>query len=331
MHNTHFRSWLVVTIWALILTGCATSPPQVRDDPPYVFSVTETDTQATQYAPAFISSDYTKTYNRIGKPVAHINKEGTEHISIDPTDPTFFGQQQDFQSIAGNQYRNLIYRVHFERVPYSLLPFHITAGKNGGLFIVITLNNQDEPVLITTVHTCGCYLAIIPTNFLPKEAMPINWNSDHQSVYGEHLPGLLQFPTPFDPNNRPVIYLRDGTHRIMDMKVRELSQLKQEYRLIPSALKPMNSLKQLKLPNNETTSFYHDARRRQGYVKNAFKPFELLLMSWWAFDLNIGSDKELGNHHETGTVFYTSLKPWNRHESDMWNFADFLSFWGWRL
>ncbi len=33
----------------------------------------------------------------------------------------------------------------------------------------------------------------------------------------------------------------------------------------------------------------------------------------------------------TQNPFYTSLKPWNRKASDMWNFAHFLQFWGWRL
>ncbi len=38
-----------------------------------------------------------------------------------------------------------------------------------------------------------------------------------------------------------------------------------------------------------------------------------------------------GDRRETGKVFYTSLKFWNREESDMWPFAEFLEFWGWRL
>jgi hypothetical protein len=35
--------------------------------------------------------------------------------------------------------------------------------------------------------------------------------------------------------------------------------------------------------------------------------------------------------NETSNPFYTSLKPWNRKASDMWNFTEFLEFWGWRL
>lgn len=54
-------------------------------------------------------------------------------------------------------------------------------------------------------------------------------------------------------------------------------------------------------------------------------------MSWWTFDLYIGNDKRLGDPAETGTVFYTSLKPWARDKSNMWFFADFLDYWGWQL
>ena len=39
----------------------------------------------------------------------------------------------------------------------------------------------------------------------------------------------------------------------------------------------------------------------------------------------------LKRNFATKNPFYTSLKPWNREASDMWDFATFLKFWGWRL
>ena len=54
-------------------------------------------------------------------------------------------------------------------------------------------------------------------------------------------------------------------------------------------------------------------------------------MSLISMDLFVGTDKAYGNSLETGNRFYTSLKPWNRKESDMWHFTKFLRFWGWRL
>ena len=55
------------------------------------------------------------------------------------------------------------------------------------------------------------------------------------------------------------------------------------------------------------------------------------MISWWALDWRVGEDKAYGDKNETGAVFYTSLKPWNRQASDMWPFGDFLAFWGWGL
>jgi len=54
-------------------------------------------------------------------------------------------------------------------------------------------------------------------------------------------------------------------------------------------------------------------------------------MSWWTLDAHIGEDKAYGNAAVTGSVFYTSLNPINRQASDMWPFAKFLEYWGWRL
>ena len=113
-----------------------------------------------------------------------------------------------------------------------------------------------------------------------------------------------------------------------------MTQVRDLYELVSAPVAPMAQLKRLPLApldDGTTTSLYHEEGSARGYVKNAFKPFELLLMSWWVLDARVGVDKEYGPAEETGTVFYTSLRPWKRKDSDMWPFADFLAFWGWRL
>ncbi len=51
-------------------------------------------------------------------------------------------------------------------------------------------------------------------------------------------------------------------------------------------------------------------------------------MSWWAFDWRVGEDKKLGMDKSDGILFYTSLKPWAREQSDIRDFPSFLKFWG---
>ncbi len=317
-----------VLAWLVLLSACASQPP-LLPGPAAAYDAADHRDLLTRYAPLIVPQDQRQSFNRVGRASARTDDDGTEQVYVDPAQPVYYVQQREFT--AGNStYINLIYRVHFERVPFSLWPFHLTAGRNGGLFVIVTLDERQQPLLITTVHTCGCYLAFVPTSYLDRRAYPADWPAYTQQVFGEELPARLDYPDASTPDQRIVVYLRSGTHRVMDIQVVSPTQVAANYRIIPATIAPMAALKQLPLAQG-TASFYEPSGRSQGYVKNAHKPFEFLLMSWWALDPRVGIDKEYGPANETGTVFYTSLKPWRREASDMWPFADFLEYWGWRL
>ncbi|MDQ7010492.1 MAG: hypothetical protein Q9M29_01600 [Mariprofundaceae bacterium] len=245
----------------------------------------------------------TEPYNRLGSPAAMLDKRGREHIYIDPDKPAYFVQQRSFTTSRG-QYTNLIYRIHFTEVPVSLLPFHLTAGRNVGLLIIVTLDREQRPLLITTVHTCGCYLAFTPTSHMPPDAFPEKWNMEGQTVFGMKLPGRVGWT---GQDARPVIYLASGTHRVRDVRVMSINSLATRYRIVAPAIQPMAALKHLPLGDG-TTSFFETDGPRKSYVKGSHKPWEFLLMSWWAWDARIGDDKEYGDAAITGTIFYTDLK-----------------------
>jgi hypothetical protein len=312
-----------------LLTGCATIPaPETRNS--VAFVAADDGTLAARHAPAVIPEYPATSWNRIGRPSAGRDARGRERIFVDPERPAIYFQQRSFET-AARRYTNLIYRVHFERVPFSLVPFHLTAGRNSGLLFVVTLDDAERPLLLTTVHSCGCYLAFVPTSHLPREAWPPRRDGGEQRVFGIALPGLLDWPDTPDGDPRALIFTRHGTHRVHDLGVADRAALARGFELVETELLPIDALKALPLGDGGTTSFYHHRGFRRGYVKGATKPFELLFMSWWSLDLHVGVDKEYGDRDETGTVFYTSLKPWARGASDMWRFAEFLEYWGWRL
>ncbi|NOY73639.1 MAG: hypothetical protein GXP14_14950 [Gammaproteobacteria bacterium] len=319
-------------LWLLLfiaLVGCSTQKKLTSIlDVPVAYVPGQGGSALHHFAPVIITPGE-HAHNRIGDVVATRREEQKPHILINPDNPVFYTLEQEFRTET-QIYRNLIYRFHFSRVPFSLIPFHLTSGKNVGLMVIVTLNALSQPVLITTVHTCGCYFAITATNYLPTSALPDNWTHE-QSVFGEMLPGILHFPVTESHDARPVIYLRSDTHRVMDISVEYVHSLKEVYRVQTINFKPINRLKQLPLEDGTSTSFYHESGFHKGYVKEAFKPWEFFLMSWWALDWHIGVDKEYGPKEQTGTVFYTSLKPWAREDSDLWNFEQFLRYWGWRL
>lgn len=317
---------LLIRLCALLLllftTACAGLAPVQRTDQPVsqAVSAESEGSLLSHFVPVFVVEEAGKSYNRIGTPGFKPGKAGEVTAYVDSNRPTIYAQQQEFSS-NGNTYLNLIYRIHFEATPSN----HLTAGNNVGLLTIITLDADNTPLLLTTAHTCGCYLAVIPTSALPRTAYPENWPTDQQQIYGEQLPVRIDLK-PATSQSKFVLHLRDATHRVMAVELRPVDSDSLE----TAPLVPMQALRELP-SNGQTLSFFETEGPRKGYVRDNHKPYERWLMGWWALDWRIGEDKDLGPRETTGTVFYTSLKPWARSKSDLWRFADFLRYWGWAL
>ena len=251
-------------------------------------------------------------------------REAADHkteIYVDPDKPAIFFEKQEFTTPKGT-YKNLVYRIHFEQVPFALGKFNLTAGKNTGLLVIYTLDNKGQLLLVTTVHTCGCFLAFFPTTSLPDESFPSDWPVESQWVYGYTLPSLLR-PVLINDSERIVFTLESETHRISDVVISEHAALQKTYNTIDMGIFSMNSLYQLPF-KDRTESFFEMDGARKGYVRDNTKIMERLLISWWAFDLHVGEDKAYGLADTSETILYTSLKFWDRTASDLKNFPRFL-------
>lgn len=332
MFNTaKFPTLLLTLLLAGQVLGCAATSPPLAPDMPAAIALYQPRSAAPEqqtllrYAPWFEVDGYQYNYNRIGAPAARVVSTDKPQIFIDTNRPTIYTMVQKFTS-GGSDYTNLIYRVHFPEVPNG----HLTQGRNVGLLVYVTINDRNEPVLITTLHTCGCYLGMVPTSNLGRNKWPNGWSDDDQDIYGERLPSHLELKGRV-PNGRLIIRLRSETHRVMGLEFREVEIGKGGARLEqPVDLAPMSALEQIPL-NGSHISFFEKEGWRKGHVKGSHKPLERLLMGWWALDLLVGEDKALGPPEETGTTFYTSLKFWARQESNIWNFPEFLKYWGWNF
>lgn len=326
----NFRLLSALLCFLFFLIGCAHHKKLPFESVLSIYTAEDkTDSLLFQYAPWFIAHDFQNEYNRIGKPTAEKHKEGKITIFVDPGQPVIYAMEKDFSTGKGI-YKNLIYRVHFPKVPYSLIPFNLSAGNNVGLMVVITLNHDQRPILVSTVHTCGCYLAIIPTTDLPRDNFIDGWKEEVLNVYGEKLPAILDFSGKENP--RLLVSLRPEVHRVMHLTVFEEQVISnaRNSRFITSPMISMNSLEKLPF-NDDYVSFFHEKGILQGYVKGSVKPWESIFLSLISLDLFVGTDKAYDDPNKTGNLFYTSLKPWNRNKSNMWNFSEFLAFWGWEL
>lgn len=322
--HTIAKQWIFLFLLLPILAGCAArGDNQSRERSTLIH--TSGMEPARGQSPLFLIPGWQHPFNRIGK--VRAEKAGNQiRIFIDPDTPVFYHQQFSFASALG-QYTNQVFRIHFSEIPFSLFPFHLGAGNNVGLLVIITQDHDNRPILITTVNTCGCYLSFTPTNYLPREAYPDGWPKEEQSVYGEILPARLDMGLE---DASLLITIRPGVHRVMEMQAVKTTALPPIQRIQAERV-PLTALKNLPLPQGDSTSMFYQQWPLRGHVKGAIKPWESLFLGLISLDFYVGMDKEYGRTEESGNPFYTSLKPWNRNSSDMNNFAAFLKFYGWKL
>jgi hypothetical protein len=310
----------------LFLSGCAVHENTMEENASlHVIVDTSSSDLETVFAPVFVLSGQQESYNRIGRVLAE-KVNGHEEISIDPNQPVIYAGRFPFSTQRG-VYLNLVYRVHFQKTPFSLIPFHLAAGNNVGLLVIVTLNEEHIPLLVTTVNTCGCYTMVIPTGFLPDDAYPEDWDTREHYFYGEVLPTGVP---AYNSDDALLITVRPKVHRVMDVNIFKRKKLLAK-EVVVAEMMSLQSLKTLPLENGEVTSFYYDQWPLQGHVKGSIKPWESLLLSLVSLDFYVGMDKEYGDTKQSGNSFHTSIFPWNRQASDMNDFGKFLGFWGWRL
>lgn len=275
--------------------------------------------------PVFTTLQSDKPHNRIGF-IEAFDDERSKNVRVNTTNPVVYVANRTFTTEKG-VYSNSIFRVHFEKTPFSLVPFYLTAGKHPGLLVVLTRDRHKHVVLVTFVQTCGCYVTIIPTTWLGRECYPSNWPQKEISVYGETYPAQLE---AVGPDQFIELIIKPDTHRVMRIQVIGKEELSTR-NLVTGAVASQDSLRHLKTEQGRETSFYYQAWPLRGHVKGAVKWWEMLLLSIPSLDLFVGMDKEFGSTEQTGNPFYTSLQPWFRTVSDMNDFATFLAFHGWKL
>lgn len=308
------------------LAGCA-SPPLHQPPTSALVSGTPPPGISAAHSPLFLISDYNLLYNRIGTPSAMSGEDDELEIIVSPAQPTIYYTKSSFSTETAT-YSNLVYRIHFPEVPFAWPDINLTAGKNPGILIIYTLSEESELLLVTTVHSCGCYLAFLPTHAMPRSAYPNGWPAETQDIYGETLPARVAVPQDY-LSQRIIFSLRNETHRISDVSTvqdwPDLSDI-----LIEADSRPVEELYNLPF-RDRTVSFFELSGSREGYVRNNTKWLEKIFIGWWAFDFRVGEDKAFGGPDTSSIPLYTSLKFWAREESDLKNFPRFLKYWGWKL
>jgi hypothetical protein len=274
------------------------------------------------FAPVVVAAGVEESYNRIGSLVLEQSAFGGLSVHVDPDLPTLYTEVRP-DIVGGEMVLQLVYRMHFERIPLRLSRFFFEAHRNPGLLVVVTLDARSaKPLFVTVAHTCGCYAAVLPTENVPRAALPPDRPLDAIHVYGVTLPGILGIPSP---DARLMLRLQAENHRITDVS---FANALPEGRAIPVKLRPMAELRDMPViggADGARASVFHDTWPARGHLRGAWNPLEgLTIFGIAALDPMVGMDKDFGDPEQTGTEFYTMLTPWKQSASRLDRFDRLL-------
>lgn len=276
------------------------------------------------FAPVFEIAEGARELNRIGTPRIRLRR-GRERVDVDADRPTLFAETRK-DCICGRDVIHLVYRIHFTKLPFTTAVF-FERHRNAGLLTLVTLDAASgEPLFLTTVYTCGCYRALIPTEAFPRHALPERWPAHAMKVFGKTLPSVVSCARAGE--SRWVIALASRTHRVEAIRIAP-----EPADGIAIPLAPIDDLRRLPVEGapGRTSSFFHTRGFLKGHVRGAWSPIEGLTAGLLLLDPLLGMDKDFGDAELTGTRFYTGLLPWQREVSRLDRFEPLLKSLSFRL
>jgi hypothetical protein len=277
-----------------------------------------------RFAPAFVVEQGAADWNRIGTPFVR-RRACAEWVRVDTAAPALYGQLRR-ERLGELPILQLVYRVHFDQLAFSW-KYLFSLHRNAGLLVLVTLEERSlAPLFVTSVHTCGCWAAVTPTDQVPRAALPADWPAERLELAGENLPAVLAWP----PGGRPVLGLRTRTHRVHALAAAAAPE-GVPARALP--LRPLDELHRLEVEGRpgETASLYYEGGYLEGYVRGAWPPLEGLTLGLLTLDPRLGMDRDFGPPEETGARFFTALAPWRREETRLDRFGPYLARLGFDL
>jgi hypothetical protein len=277
--------------------------------------VTEPEVAArlARFAPVFEIEGGEADWNRIGTPTLR-RRAGHDRARVDTARATLYAEERA-ETVGARSVHQLVYRVHFDAFEPTLATV-ASMHRNAGLLVLVSVDAESEvPLCVSTVHTCGCWLALSPTEALASEALPDDWPDETVEVHGEELPARIAVPRA---GERFLVRLRSGTHRVHDVAVGPAPD-----GALALELRPMAELRALPVEGapGATASFFYERGYLEGYVKGAWAPLEGLTLGLLTLDPRLGMDRDFGDPEETGARFFTALAPWKREATRLDRFG----------
>ena len=158
-----------------------------------------------RYSPVF-EIDHKGGFDQIGT----MQLDSSGHVIIDAATPSVY-QRIAFTRIDHKTHVQLIYSIWFSERPASN-PLDLLAGNIDGVMLRITLDHDGTPLLVDSIHACGCYHLFFPTSRLQPRPSP------NPRTEWAFIPQLLPILTA---QQRVVVRLASATHYLTDIRFEE--------------------------------------------------------------------------------------------------------------
>jgi hypothetical protein len=187
------------------------------------------------YAPRFdIEAD--GAFDAIGVPMWRADGR----VGVDASQPVVY-QRVTHTLVQGHALLQLVYTAWFdERPPRGA--FDLLAGALDGVIVRLTLGPDGRPLMLDTIHACGCYHLFFPGRGVqPRPDAP----RDEEWVFA---PARLP---EFAAGQRLAVRLASGTHYVLGLSAVDAGEADVRY-----ALRPENDLRRLPDKSGATRSLY---------------------------------------------------------------------------
>ncbi|MDP2700010.1 hypothetical protein [Thalassospira sp.] len=224
-------------------------------------------------------------YDRIGAPVWI----GDPAIAdIDMQQPTVF-YRFSHTWLDGVWLPQIVYTIWFSSRPAQGI-VDILAGKFDGIIWRVTLDQNGEPLLFDSIHSCGCYHLFFPTQHLQRIAAPEDTTI---SETAEMPAGILSL----GHGQRPVIWIDTISHYLLAVTVADDGETSGAGILGASmSLRPERDLTRLMLPDGRGVRSLYGS---DGFIAGTDR---LEWMILWPMGIERPGAMRQWGHHPTAFV-----------------------------
>jgi hypothetical protein len=188
------------------------------------------------HAPVF-DIEHAGPFDDVGTPAW----QADGRIGVDAAAPVVY-QRLTHTLVQGRPLRQLVYTLWFPERPRRGT-FDLLGGTLDGVIVRLTLGADGRPLMVDTIHACGCYHLFFPASGVSlKPGAP---TGEEWAFVPAPLPTLA-------PGQRIVVRIESTTHYVLGVT----AAVPTATGMLRYARRPESDLQRLPLPNGGTRSLY---------------------------------------------------------------------------